>query len=516
MKFLDNLTIGRRMALSFGAVILVVIAAGGINMNAGARLNEADHWKTHTYKVLETADGMLQSMVNMETGTRGFLLAGQDDYLAPFKAGADSFEQAWQQARELTADNPAQQQRLQQMKQRADAFKAVAQSLIESRRGVASGDKTTNEFNAEFASGKDKAEMDGFRTLDAEFGDAERRLLKEREVEAAHLRLLAGGSMALGTVIAALVACVMGWAVSRSITRPVGEAVKVAAAVAAGRLGTARDSQARDEVGQLMRELANMDRALVGIVASVRDASDQIRTGSSEIATGNSDLSQRTEEQASNLQQTAASMEQLTSTVRQNAEAANEAARLAAKAQEVAALGGERVQQVVQTMQGINTSSRQVENIIGVIDGIAFQTNILALNAAVEAARAGEQGRGFAVVASEVRTLAQRSSEAAREIKALIGRSATEVETGYRQVEDAGRQMADIVAQVGHVNQLIAEIGSATSQQQQGIEQVSDAVGQLDQVTQQNAALVEQSAASAESLSQQARRLVQAVSAFSL
>ncbi len=516
MKFLDNLTIGRRMASCFGLVILVVIATGAVNLYSGKRLAEADAWKNHTYKVLESADGMLKGMVDMETGARGFMLAGKDDYLAPFKSGGDGFEQAWEHARQLTADNPVQQGRLDRIKARAEAFKAVVAHLIQSRRDVDSGEKIANEFTSEFSAGKDKAEMDALRALDAEFAGAERQLLAARELEAAHLRTLATLSTVLGSAVAALVACVLGLVVSRSITRPVGEAVKVAAAVAAGQLGTARDSEARDEVGQLMRELARMDRSLAAIVTNVRDASEQIRTGSAEIATGNSDLSQRTEEQASNLEQTAASMEQLTATVRQNADSAIAAARLAAKAQEVASLGGAHVEAVVQTMQSISASSRQVENIIGVIDGIAFQTNILALNAAVEAARAGEEGRGFAVVAGEVRTLAQRSSEAAREIKSLIGRSTSDVETGSRQVADAGRQMAEIVAQVGHVTQLIGEIGSATTQQRQGIEQVSDAVGQLDQVTQQNAALVEESAASAESLSQQAGRLAQAVSAFSL
>ena len=516
MKFLDNLTIGRQMALSFGLVILVVIAMGAVNMNAGARLGQADAWKTHTYQVLESADGMLKGMVNMETGARGFMLAGKDEYLAPFASGAESFDKTWQHARELTADNPVQQGRLDQMKARAEAFKAVANGLVKARREVGSGEKTAEQLTAEFAAGKDKAEMDGFRALDADFADAERQLLAARESDAGRLRTLATVSMVLGTVAVVAIASVLGLLVTRAITRPVAEAVKVAAAVASGQLGTARSSDARNEVGQLMRELARMDGALAAIVTNVRSASEQIRTGSSEIATGNSDLSQRTEEQASNLEQTAASMEQLTATVRQNADSAAEAARLAARAQDVAAQGGDQVQAVVQTMQSISASSRQVENIIGVIDGIAFQTNILALNAAVEAARAGEQGRGFAVVAGEVRTLAQRSSEAAREIKTLIGRSTSDVETGSRQVADAGRQMADIVAQVGQVNQLIAEIGSATTQQRQGIEQVSDAVGQLDQVTQQNAALVEQSAASAESLSHQAQRLVQAVSAFSL
>ena len=259
-----------------------------------------------------------------------------------------------------------------------------------------------------------------------------------------------------------------------------------------------------------------MNDSLAGIVGQVRAASDSIATGATQIATGNADLSQRTEEQASNLQQTAASMEQLTSTVQTNSDTARQAAELAREASSAALRGGELVGQVVGTMDAINSSSKKIADIIGVIDSIAFQTNILALNAAVEAARAGEQGRGFAVVASEVRSLAQRSAQAAKEIEGLITESVEKVETGTAQVGEAGRSMSDIVTQVKNVNDLIAEISSATQEQSQGISQVGDAVSQLDQVTQQNAALVEESAAAAESLSQQAARLVEAVSIFTL
>jgi methyl-accepting chemotaxis protein len=248
----------------------------------------------------------------------------------------------------------------------------------------------------------------------------------------------------------------------------------------------------------------------------VRNSADSIATGSSQIAVGNADLSQRTEEQASNLQQTAASMEQLTATVKQNADTARAATQIANGATTAASAGGRVVGQVVATMEAISQSSRKVADIIGVIDGIAFQTNILALNAAVEAARAGEQGRGFAVVAGEVRSLAQRSSEAAREIKALIGASVEKVESGTHLVDEAGRSMADIVTQVGRVNDLIGEISAASLEQSTGIGQIGDAVTQLDQVTQQNAALVEESAAAAESLKVQAGQLARVVSVFRL
>jgi len=302
----------------------------------------------------------------------------------------------------------------------------------------------------------------------------------------------------------------------RSITGGIGAAVKVAQTVAAGDLGSVIVVDRRDEIGTMLGALKLMNESLVAIVGDVRNASESIACGSSQIAHGNSDLSQRTEEQASNLEETAASMEQLTATVRHNADTARRASELAVGAARVAAQGGEVVGQVVATMDGITDSSRRITDIIGVIDGIAFQTNILALNAAVEAARAGEQGRGFAVVASEVRSLAQRSATAAKEIKVLIGESVGKVENGTRLVADAGRTMGDIVGQVQRVSQLIAEISDASDEQSRGIGQIGDAVAQLDQVTQQNAALVEESAAAAESLRVQADTLSRTVATFRL
>ncbi|HZF78185.1 MAG TPA: methyl-accepting chemotaxis protein, partial [Rubrivivax sp.] len=302
--------------------------------------------------------------------------------------------------------------------------------------------------------------------------------------------------------------------VTRTTTGALAQAVAATQALARGDLMHRVEVTTHDEVGELLTAVQASMAQLAEVVVGIKASSESVSTAAVQIAQGNLDLSQRTEEQASNLQQTAASMEELTSTVQSTADAAREASTLAGAASEVAARGGEVVSRVVKTMDEITASSRQIADIIGVIDGIAFQTNILALNAAVEAARAGEQGRGFAVVASEVRSLAQRSAEAAKQIKTLIGMSVERVETGSRLVGDAGTTMSDIVARVQRVTQLIAEIGAATSEQSGGIGQVSDAVGQLDQVTQQNAALVEESAAAADSLKQQALKLVNAVSVF--
>ena len=300
------------------------------------------------------------------------------------------------------------------------------------------------------------------------------------------------------------------------IRQSLSEVSGVARRIGEGDLSRPVQVSGRGEVAEMMLAMQQMQASLVRIVGEVRLSSDSIATGSSEIATGNADLSQRTEEQASNLEETAASMEELTSTVKNNADTAHKAAALAGEASRAAVQGGEVVGQVVSTMEEISAASRKITDIISVIDGIAFQTNILALNAAVEAARAGEQGRGFAVVASEVRSLAQRSADAAREIKTLIGASVEKVENGTQLVSEAGRSMEGIVAQVQRVSDLIGEISSATSEQTTGISQVGEAVTQLDQVTQQNAALVEQSAAAADSLRHQAAKLAEVVSVFRL
>jgi methyl-accepting chemotaxis protein len=325
---------------------------------------------------------------------------------------------------------------------------------------------------------------------------------------------------AIAVVLAAAAAVAFGIAmavlITRSVVIPIRQAVDAAETVAAGDLRVHLATTRKDEAGQLLGALQRMTDALVGIVGAVRGNADSVATASGQIAQGNADLSQRTEQQASNLQETAASMEELSATVNHNTDTARQAAQLAVSAARVAESGGQVMGQMVDTMEQITTSSRKISDIIGTIDGIAFQTNILALNAAVEAARAGEQGRGFAVVAGEVRLLAQRSAEAAREIKSLIGASVERVEAGNTLVGEAGRTMNDVVGQVRRVADLISEISAASGEQSKGIGQIGEAVTQLDQVTQQNAALVEESAAAAESLRLQAAQLAETVSAFKL
>jgi methyl-accepting chemotaxis protein len=339
----------------------------------------------------------------------------------------------------------------------------------------------------------------------------------KKEYDSAMARYNTIRTISIGAIVAGvLFAFMFGLALVRGITRSLNQAIDTANAVAQGDLSTNIQVQGKDEVAQLLASLSGMQDSLTKVVSSVRQGSEAVATASAEIASGNHDLSSRTESQASSLEETAASMEELGSTVRQNADNAKQANQLAHSASSVAVKGGQVVAQVVDTMKGINDSSRKIADIISVIDGIAFQTNILALNAAVEAARAGEQGRGFAVVASEVRSLAGRSADAAKEIKFLINDSVERVEQGTALVDQAGTTMEEVVSSIRRVTDIMGEISAASTEQSQGVAQVGEAVTNMDQVTQQNAALVEEMAAAASSLKSQSQDLVQTVAVFKL
>ena len=513
---LANLSVGRRLSLVFASVIGIFLIVCGIALSTAGKLADAEGWNTHTYKVLEMGDGMLISMVNMGTGARGYQLAGEERFLEPWNMGLQAFDKHWSEAKKLTSDNLTQQKRLDDMKARHHEFRRVTESMFAFRKDVTAGTKTIAELSIEFAKGHDKAAMDGFRGLQVEFNKAERDLLVTRSAAAETQRALHRNVILGGSMLSLVAAIVLGIWITRSITAPILTSLALAESVASGDLTTYVMVDGKDETAQLLNALKVMQESLSNVVGGVRDNASSVATASGQIAQGNSDLNRRTEEQASALQQTAASMEELGSSVKQNYDSVKQANQLAHSASVVAITAGDVVGQVVSTMKGINDSSRKISDIISVIDGIAFQTNILALNAAVEAARAGEQGRGFAVVATEVRSLAGRSAEAAKEITFLINASVERVEQGSTLVDKAGAAMTEVVDSIRRVTDIMTEISAASAEQSDGVAQIGKAVAQMDNVTQKNAALVEESASATQSLNSQAQQLVQSVAVFKL
>ncbi len=515
----DTWTLKRKLTLTFAAVLLLAATLLAVAVFNFSRMREATGWNTHTQQVMSHGQDMLLNMVNIETGLRGFVASGDDKFLEPLTQGKEAFRKAFDSAKQATADNPSQQARLGKMLASHEGFVQVANRLIELRRDATAGKLSLDALLQEFKAGKDKVVMDAFRAEVASFMQEEAGLLEKRSADLEQTGAVTSNTLIFGGIALCLLTVGLGTLLARSLFRQLGGEPSLAAAIvrstAEGDLSVHIPLRQGD-TDSLMAKMDEMQKSLARTVSSVRSNADGVATASTEIAQGNHDLSGRTEQQASALEETAASMEQLSSTVKQNADSARQANQLAVNASNVATQGGEVVQQVVETMQGINDSSKKIAEIISVIDGIAFQTNILALNAAVEAARAGEQGRGFAVVASEVRSLAGRSAEAAKEIKSLIDASVSQVQQGTGLVAQAGTTMTEVVNSIRRVADLIGEVSAASTEQSQGVAQVGEAIAQMDQVTQQNAALVEESAAAASSLKTQAEQLLASVAAFRL
>ncbi len=512
MKLLNALSVRGKLTFAFACVLFLMFVLGGLSVWQLGQVN-AQTESVLTFRLPGVRDSLRMVAAATSLRQREFRLLVSDAATMPkavakLESSKAEFEAARKDYASAIADPVENDLYAQAMQAWAAYLSAAMQAAAAAETGQ--HDKAMALITPPDASKRFDDALVAIRKL-SDYNDT------QATADAAVAKAIYRNSrigIAAGVLVAVLLAVGLGLTISRSISLPLGAAVVLAEAVSNGDLTRAPTSDGRDELAQLTRALGTMVTKLRAVVSDVRHGVESVGTASSQIATGNMDLSQRTEEQASNLQQTAASMEELTSTVKQNADNARAASQLAAGATEVAARGGEVVGNVVATMASISDSSRRIGDIIGVIDGIAFQTNILALNAAVEAARAGEQGRGFAVVASEVRSLAQRSADAAKEIKTLIQQSVRRVEDGGKQVAEAGQTMTDIVEQVRRVHDLVGEIASASVEQSQGIEQIGEAVTQLDQVTQQNAALVEESAAAAESMKVQAANLSRTVAVF--
>jgi methyl-accepting chemotaxis protein len=512
---LKNVSIGRRLAIVLGLILFLSVLSSlfavtklrqqSADMNVMLSDNvqterDLSDWLRHTTSGVQRAAAIAKSSD-----------ASLIEYFAPATAESIRLTNELQKRIEPKMDTGTEKALFEKAGTLRKTYLAAREDVSKFKKaGDAAGANAA--FNERF-----EPTSKAYLAAVQEMVDAQRSQLDASAARAKDLSERAATMLIACTVLSLAAGVLLAVYLSRSITLPLRRADAMAQAIA--RLDLTREADtdyAHDETGQLLRSIDTMRTALTQSLTDVRGVADGISTASSQIAVGNQDLSSRTEQTAGNLQQTASSMEQLTGTVRQSAESASQANQLATSAAQVAQRGGEAVSQVVRTMDEINTSSKKIADIIGVIDGIAFQTNILALNAAVEAARAGEQGRGFAVVASEVRSLAQRSADAAKEIKGLIGQSVDKVEVGTRLVTDAGTTMNEIVVSVQRVTDMIAEISAAAREQSQGIGEVNTSVNQLDQMTQQNAALVEESAAAAESLKEQALRLSSVVGTFKL
>ena len=516
---LSNLKIGARLGLGFALLLLLQLVITGIGLREMARLSQSVAFATEVgQRKLDELNNVQSAIGKRAIAARNLALVsdpaaqkGDIDLVGSSQREIDAGLQNLAAVMAAPdASTPEERRMLEKLRALEAQYLPIAKNVVglaTSRQTDAAVKVLTQECMPLL--NQVLAHVSAFQAMLRKSADESTGSTQAAYQRAKWMILwISCASLAGGVLLA--------YRMTRSITRPLGQAVTVAQQVASGDLTARIEVADASESGMLMRALRSMNDELAKVVGQVRDGTDSIASASGQIASGNRDLSSRTEAQASSLEQTAAAMQELTGTVRQNADNARLANQLADSASQVASRGGAVVDQVVEKMASINASSRKVVEIIGVIDGISFQTNILALNAAVEAARAGEQGRGFAVVASEVRSLAQRSAQAAKEIKGLIGASVERVEAGSRLVADAGQTMNEIVGSVQRVTDIISEITAAAAEQSAGIGQVNGSVTQLDQMTQQNAALVEESAAAAESLKDQAARLRSIVNNFQL
>lgn len=514
-----NLKLRTKLLAGFGVPIVALILISAIVYSNLGSMIESNSRVNHTHEVIESGERIISSMIDMETGMRGFLVAGKDEFLEPYEAGIKTLDTTITALKVAVNDNPAQISRLRTVEELAVQWrKNVAVPQIEARKSVNEGRATMDDVVALISQGRGKASMDAIRSKMADFISEERRLIGIRNAAAKEIADWTTTITFIGALLAFILISILSIFIVRGVHQQIGGEPEVIAAISE-RIAEGDLTMEFDATGQETGIYA----AIIKMVSNLRDTVEQvlvsselINTAAAEVSDGSINLSQRTEEQASSLEETAASMEEMTSTVKQNAESSQHANQLANEARSEAEQGGQVVNKAIDAMAAITESSAKISDIIATIDGIAFQTNLLALNAAVEAARAGEQGRGFAVVASEVRTLAQRSAEAAKEIKDLIGESVDKVKNGTELVDQSGKTLVSIIDSVKKVADIVAEIDGASQEQSSGIGQVNKAITNMDEMTQQNAALVEQAAASSQSMQDQARAMIELMRFFNI
>ena len=498
---LNNMSIKARLSAGFGAILALIVVVLGIAFVNFEKTVESNGWTIHTYEVMGEADGMLLSLVNVETGERGFLVGARDEFLEPFNAGRDSFMTHWAKAKQLTSDNPKQQARLDKLKASFDGWiEGYNAESIKMRRLVNEGKMSLSDLSVEFGKAKGKTSMDAMRVVLDAFKSEEESLLGVRAAELESLSSMTRSIIVIGGLLSVILGAIVAFGLVRSISRPLSQLSEFSQEIGEGNLTAKVGIASNDEIGQMSRVLESAIEKIREVVQGVQNASGSIVSAAQQVNATGQTMSQGSSEQAASVEETSASLEQMSSSINQNADNAKQTDGMASQASKEAEEGGQAVQETVSAMKDIADK-------IGLIEDIAYKTNLLALNAAIEAARAGEHGKGFAVVADEVRKLAERSQASAQEISELSGNS-------VKVAERAGSLLDTIVPSIVKTASLVQEITAASEEQAEGVKQVNGAVSQLDKVAQSNAASAEELAATSEEMTNHAEQLQSMVAFF--
>ncbi len=511
MRTLQNLSIGKKLYGGFALVLAVLLTLSTLSYVNFSKQNQAVDWNDHTYQVLMELQELLASMVNMETGQRGFAITGNEASLEPYETGKATLNEHLSLVKELTADNPKQQELMASLQAEAGKWQAIAENSIALRKQVEAGTASMDAVIRDEQAANGKAAFDAIRSILAESKQIESVLLEQRMEDNDAREATTNIFLIVGTIIGLILAVAIASIITRMIKRPIDEINQAAKQMAAGNLDVDINVRSNDEIGALSQAFVNMAQSMNEVLMNISVAADQVSSGSKQVSDSSMVLSQGATEQASSIEELSASLEEIGSQTDMNAQRATEANALAVSAKEMAVVGDDQMKQMLRSMDEINEASSNISKIIKVIDEIAFQTNILALNAAVEAARAGQHGKGFAVVAEEVRNLAARSANAAKETTDLIEGSIKKVEGGTRIANETANALNEIVSGVTKVAALVDQIASASNEQASGIGQVNQAIIQVSQVTQTNSATSEESASASEELSSQAENLKEQV-----